>query len=260
MPNSKQKCKILPGQVFGEWTVIERTDKVSRKRPFFLCLCSCGTKKAVICKSLINGISKSCGCIKRKNRYNKDLDLKRCTRCKKSKNSLMFFPKNNSIDKLDCYCTECRNKITAGRRLLNKQATPKWLCTEDKAKIKEIYYNCPKGYQVDHIVPLKGKNVCGLHVPWNLQYLTILDNAKKSNKLVVDYLPELVIFNKEARMTRKYENEYHVMTIPRMAKCGHISKTGRWFKCELCQPILPSDDNSGWEYFSELDEEEEGAL
>lgn len=65
------------------------------------------------------------------------------------------------------------------RRALLKQAIPSWA---DLEKIKEIYNNCPKGYEVDHIHPLQGENVCGLHVENNLQYLTMKENRSKYNK------------------------------------------------------------------------------
>lgn len=51
----------------------------------------------------------------------------------------------------------------------------------DKDKIKEIYANCPDGYEVDHIIPLsKG----GKHHENNLQYLTISENRRKGNKII----------------------------------------------------------------------------
>ena len=80
---------------------------------------------------------------------------------------------------------------TNDRRRRHKNATPSWLSAEQKAEIRMIYKEAvrlcgevPKSYAVDHIVPLMGKEVCGLHVPWNLQILTAAENFKKNNKLL----------------------------------------------------------------------------
>ena len=72
---------------------------------------------------------------------------------------------------------------SAAYRARSKLATPAWA---DLRKISEIYLKCPKGYEVDHIIPFKGKLVSGLHVEYNLQYLSKEDNRSKSNNFSVE--------------------------------------------------------------------------
>jgi hypothetical protein len=76
------------------------------------------------------------------------------------------------------------------------QATPFWLSKEQLSLISK-YYVAAKQFgitlAVDHIVPLRGKDVCGLHVPWNLCLRTKSDNSRKHNKLTEEaYLPKQV--------------------------------------------------------------------
>lgn len=67
----------------------------------------------------------------------------------------------------------------AKRRAAIQHRTPPWA---DMRAIRDFYKNCPEGYHVDHIIPLNGENVSGLHVIENLQYLPAFDNMRKGNK------------------------------------------------------------------------------
>lgn len=68
----------------------------------------------------------------------------------------------------------------AARKKRVRQATPMWA---DIVAIERFYKNRPEGYHVDHIIPLFGTNISGLHVIENLQYLLAVDNLKKGNKV-----------------------------------------------------------------------------
>ena len=79
---------------------------------------------------------------------------------------------------------------TAVRRARKKNATPAWA---DMDRIKYTYAHCHwlnktfgHNMHVDHIVPLNGKNVCGLHIHTNLQIIPAEENMKKSNRVLED--------------------------------------------------------------------------
>jgi hypothetical protein len=73
------------------------------------------------------------------------------------------------------------------RKKRTRQATPKWV---NRSEISLIYKEAWRlsietgiPHHVDHIVPLNGDNVCGLHVPWNLRPIPWLENLKKGKRL-----------------------------------------------------------------------------
>jgi hypothetical protein len=83
------------------------------------------------------------------------------------------------------------DKVTATsakRRAYKVFATPLWLTSEQFTAISLFYTKAKTLEQetgikchVDHIIPLQGKYVCGLHVPWNLQVLSREENISKRN-------------------------------------------------------------------------------
>jgi 5-methylcytosine-specific restriction endonuclease McrA len=79
-----------------------------------------------------------------------------------------------------------KNSLNAKRRAAKLNATPSWLSEDDLKWIKWYYEQAQRlteytgiKHHVDHVHPLRGGEVCGLHVPWNLQVLTQDENLKK---------------------------------------------------------------------------------
>lgn len=84
-----------------------------------------------------------------------------------------------------------RCAIQANRNAAKIKATPSWLTISHKSQISEIYAQAAIKtaetgipHEVDHIVPLRGFYVCGLHTPWNLQIIPAFKNRQKSNSMV----------------------------------------------------------------------------
>lgn len=78
----------------------------------------------------------------------------------------------------------------AKRRAAKKLRTPVWLTEDELWLMREAYDLAAHrikltniGWEVDHIVPISGSSVSGLHVPWNLQVITKTENRAKSSKL-----------------------------------------------------------------------------
>lgn len=78
--------------------------------------------------------------------------------------------------------------ISASKRAAKLKRTPIWLTAEDRSEIRAFYWAAQQlsretgiPHHVDHILPLQGEFISGLHVPSNLQILTAFENISKGN-------------------------------------------------------------------------------
>lgn len=144
-------------------------------------LLSVGLKRCSVCKSILD-IS----------HYSRDLETatglrSECKVCDNAKNKV-HREEYREHYKHTKHLHYIANKSDYYRRsILRKggraKATPSWV---NHAELQKIYDNRPEGYHVDHIIPLAGELVCGLHVEHNLQYLPASVNISKGNKFDID--------------------------------------------------------------------------
>ena len=142
-----------------------------------------------------------------KNKWQKDGLSHYCKPCKKEakkyeyeknrdayrKNQRLYYAQNKDQIKSNVDSWRRANLAKYNARMSKRRsdkikATPKWA---DLEKINEIYRDCKVlqeiigiDMEVDHIVPLNGKNVCGLHCEQNLRIIPARENRKKSNILI----------------------------------------------------------------------------
>jgi len=145
--------------------------------------------------------------------------MKICAKCKQTKDLALFYKNNAYKTGVQSFCKECTildstnwrknnpDKVkliaskwvkqnlskhsakSAKRHAAKLKRTPPWLTSEHYKEIESFYFKSfvktnetRSPYEVDHIIPLQGENVSGLHVPWNLQILTKKDNSSKGNR------------------------------------------------------------------------------
>lgn len=135
------------------------------------------------------------------------IEHKYCAHCNNIKHYCDFHKDSTTTSGITSWCADCRKTVQIGgyakhieshkksyeknagkikARQINqklnrgKRVVP-WT---EKSAIAEFYHNCPEGYHVDHVLPLQSKEVSGLHVLANLQYLPAKENLAKGNRIM----------------------------------------------------------------------------
>jgi len=132
--------------------------------------------------------------------------VKRCRKCDEFKPTDQFNKDKYTPDGLKLYCKPCdrgyvsnwgknnpakRNAKDARQRGARLKRRPKWIKDFFKEEVDEFYVMAkelekifPWKQHVDHMIPMQGKLVSGLEVPWNLQILSEKANLEKGNRYV----------------------------------------------------------------------------
>lgn len=169
------------GRRFGKLVAIsrERTTANSRKAVWRF-RCDCGNLAELPADNAISGNTQSCGCIGI------------ASRLKHGKSHTREYHR----DAHRRWSKQNPAKVIANankRRTDFERRMPPWLTTEHWEAINAFYLEAARltketgiPYCVDHKHPLRGKTVSGLHVPWNLQIMTQVDNLRKSARFIDD--------------------------------------------------------------------------
>lgn len=149
-----------------------------------------------------------------------------CPSCQEIKPLAEFYFLYSKKRDKNYYSSDCRACAGAKRMDRDKRVklhTPPWADLKEIRRYyqiaKDITRNSGTRMSVDHIIPLKGKNFCGLHVEYNLRVITWRANVIKNNKLYddIEYVPIESNKEKNFRLRReigklRHDKEVHELT------------------------------------------------
>lgn len=162
------------GQRFGELTALWFVKVDAYQKAVWRFLCDCGTEADISIGNISNGHTTSCGCGEIRSRIKHGLSQTR----EYHRVAYKEWAKRNPA------------KVIANayrRTEALRQRVPAWLSDEHWERINAFYLEARRKteetgivHHVDHVFPLRGKTMSGLHVPWNLQVLTAAENLRKA--------------------------------------------------------------------------------
>ena len=163
----------LLGRRFGRLVVVGRASNLPGGHARWRCICDCGHKTVSMGRHLRTGRAQSCGC--RAKEIARATALKTFTthgECVGGKSTKAY------------QAAKCRQYQASKLR-----RTPAWLTRAQLAEMEGQYHFAQvmgqitgRQWSVDHVVPLQGRSVSGLHVPENLQSIPARDNSAKANR------------------------------------------------------------------------------
>ena len=162
---------------------------VSERRVSGRCCVICASKIAIDWAK--NNKERSNEIIKNWNKNNREKEALRAKEWRKNNPETHKRMVRKWREKNKVYYKSYMAIVANNRRLAKIKRTPPWLTEEDHWMIEQAYELAQIrknlfgfNWHVDHIVPLQGKTVSGLHVPWNIQVIPAKENLSKSNKFI----------------------------------------------------------------------------
>jgi len=166
----------IEGQRFGKLVAVCRIGSTKAGKSKWKFLCDCGKTTISSHDNVLNGHTTSCGCFgeSRKKTHGLSQTLEYHRKAHKK------WAEQNPGKAL----ANVKKRIPALRKRM-----PQWLSKTHWEEINRLYKESHRltretgtVHHVDHIVPLRGKTVSGLHVPWNLQVMVGQENLRKAAK------------------------------------------------------------------------------